>query len=144
MGSTKPSNTSKDMESVYNLSPRQKLRKASCKNDITAALVRVRGYIEKGWCQHVEALNHAGQQCDAEDPEAQCWCLTGAMYKSSLDELHQGLFQLYISDYMIQALGSRDLTKWNDAPCRTQSEVLDLIDIAIEKSENYESTLQLN
>lgn len=37
------------------------------------------------WAKKYYAYNAEGMQCDADDPEAVCWCLDGAVFKVVID-----------------------------------------------------------
>lgn len=94
-------------------------------------LVRARALVERGWCTGVEARDEHGNQCDESDsPSAVSWCMIGAVYRGARKE----------DDIALARKAARCLTatvgglldQWNDAPGRTQSEVLAAFDRAIE------------
>lgn len=96
-------------------------------------LTAIEALITKGWTQKAYARPHLDSllDCDATSPDAACYCLVGAAaaviypgMKSHLSALIRAIveanhtFQPYI--HMATAI-------WNDAPGRTQEEVLSLI-----------------
>ncbi len=53
--------------------------------DVERLLGRTADIIERGWCQHVSAKDKYGGEVRISDPEAVCFCLTGAVYKAADD-----------------------------------------------------------
>lgn len=90
---------------------------------VLACLIAARKRITpKGaWCRGACARNHFGNFTYTEDPAAVAWCVVGAI---ELDNGARGA--------LYAAMDSDDsLSAWNDAPGRTQKEVLALFDKAI-------------
>lgn len=92
-------------------------------------LKKARALLEKGWCQGHYAIGESGREVDAMSKSARCFCIDGALIRAN------GTDSEYIATAAIvrAALGKAAFSPigWNDAPGRTQSEVLDLMDRAI-------------
>jgi hypothetical protein len=91
---------------------------------IADKLCEARALIERGWCQIDQARDALGRDCDPHDPKAVCWCVYGAF--NAVDAPNEALKPLQL------ATGEILLANWNDAPERTQAEVLAAFDRAIE------------
>lgn len=89
-------------------------------------LTEARGYVAKGWTQGTLAKSNENRKVSFHSPRAVCWCALGALrlaggyYEEGQDALERLL------PY------ETELFTWNDAPGRTQAEVLALFDKAIE------------
>lgn len=95
---------------------------------VIEVLKESRALIEKGWCQIHTAVNHSGQSTWTGCPTACKWCAFGAVMAVTGD---------WNKPYAIlRDLTVGSLAEWNDAPGRTQAEVLDLFDRAIAKAES--------
>lgn len=88
-----------------------------------AELTRVRTKIVKGWTRASFARNASGSTVAPEDPEAVCWCIAGAFYACK---------------FTLNGVGWKALLQvnqvpvvFNDEECRSQADMLSLIDIAI-------------
>lgn len=85
-----------------------------------------RALVERGWCQGVLARNKNGKKCGHRSKHAVCFCALGALYRGGLE---------YWSDRFLhdaaEKLGAVNPVCFNDAPGRTQAEVLALFDEAI-------------
>lgn len=96
-------------------------------------LKKMRDLLAKGWTQGALARNRSGRKVRVKSNKAASFCIMGAHYhvrrmtsgKTMLDALFIAAVELNIPS----------LTSWNDARNRTQSEVLALIDRAIEIAE---------
>ena len=77
---------------------------------------------EGAWTQRELARTADGSPDAPDNPLATCWCAIGAI--ESLTNETYALRALYL-------MGVDDIAKWNDAPGRTQAEVLALFDRAI-------------
>lgn len=93
---------------------------------------------EVGWTQHESARNAAGRVVYFNDPSVTCFCISGAMAKSS--GMHMAWNEFEGWDLLRRVLiknpvGPFDPIDWNDAPGRTKAEVLDLFDRAIALAE---------
>ena len=95
---------------------------------VAATLAEARKLIAQGWTQ--------GKYKRVVDG-VECWCISGAMGQSAPDYKPRdlafaALFRaLRADDFYLSS--STNLIEWNDAPGRTQEEVLALIDRAIAK-----------
>ena len=99
-------------------------------------LQKSRGYLARGWTRHRSAVDAAGNACPTESARACQWCLTGAMKRAAYD-LGLGLADPMVLREARDALHDQmpklsALTFWNDEPHRTQRDVLDLLDRAID------------
>lgn len=80
---------------------------------------------EGAWCQQYYAKDAHGNDCMGWDHQAVCWCGVGAIEKAH-DELRG---QADVMEAAILAVGrvvglSSWASDWNDAPERTQAEVV--------------------
>jgi len=95
---------------------------------VAQVLTEARKLIAQGWTQgeYKRVVNGV-----------ECWCILGAMGQAASDYKPNGLafaalfHALRADDFYLSS--SSNLTEWNDAPGRTQEEVLALIDRAIAK-----------
>jgi hypothetical protein len=90
---------------------------------------------EGAWTTGDLARNFKGEAVNSRSPHAVCWCMSGAVRTASF----------YTSDWVagIDALGkvmSCSVPKFNDAPGRTQAEVLAKFDEAIAALEGGNDT----
>ena len=87
-------------------------------SDIAAKLDEARALIEKGWCQRAFEL-HSSQGA--------CYCTMGAFYRA-LGELSEDDEETAFRT-LIKAIGlpaeDTQVFEWNDAPERTQAEVIE-------------------
>jgi len=95
---------------------------------VAQVLIEARKLIAQGWTQ--------GEYKRVVDG-VECWCLLGAMdqaapYYKPRDLALAAVFYA-LGDDDLYLSSSSNLTEWNDAPDRTQKDVLDLIDRAIAK-----------
>ena len=92
-------------------------------------LVEMREYIARGWCQHDCAQNSKKEPVFFNSPDICFVCLTGALY---LVHPHLNLPTFHaLNSRLEKILGVESIGAWNDAPGRTQGEVLELLDTAI-------------
>lgn len=83
------------------------------------------------WQQHAWATNAAGEYVDDTDPDAVCFCASGAINRTA-----GGSFALTAAkakDAFWDTLGEKPL-RFNDAPGRTQAEVVTALRQAAEKA----------
>jgi hypothetical protein len=80
---------------------------------------------EGAWTQGVEARRADGRSVGFNDPIACSWCLAGAKWR--VGDL--------ASNRPWLALGLDSVSAWNDAPGRTQADVLALLDAKIKEGE---------
>jgi len=85
---------------------------------IAAKLDEARALVERGWTQDNFAQDASGQLVVSNSPEAVCFCAAGAVGRvqapwwESLAALEK-------------AVGTNNIVVWNDAPERTQAEVVE-------------------
>ena len=98
-------------------------------------LRRMRGLVARpgGWTQGANARNDRGEMVNYRNPQAVCWCLSGAAAAVSVDEGHTGLGTLIEIRTTLGPCGS--VWIWNDTAERTQAEVVAAIDATIERLE---------
>lgn len=101
---------------------------------MTAAqtLKEARKLIEKGWCQWVFAETSDRTTVDVMDVDACRWCASGAIRHAAKD----GCNNLDAYDIFQCVIGTDYVSEWNDAPDRTQAEVLAAFDKAIALAES--------
>lgn len=90
--------------------------------------------IAKGWCQYYAAIGAGGRPVFPGSSYACKWCLTGSLVGAI--SMKKGLASytelLRTSSFaMREALGTDALMAWNDAPDRTQEDVLAAFDKGI-------------
>ena len=76
---------------------------------------------EGAWCQDQMALDARGKPTIASSPNACRWCASGAIIAVSVRKLQA---RLNARVAIRESLGVASLTEWNDAPERTQDEVV--------------------
>jgi hypothetical protein len=91
-------------------------------NQIAEKLREARALIERGWCQGSSSRNN-------EDGTTS-YCLLGA-----LSTVNKRYHVYYTAKDHVEEILEVPIPVWNDAPGRTQAEVLDLFDRAIAKAE---------
>jgi hypothetical protein len=97
---------------------------------VAGKLREARALIERGWCKEAYARGTSGRKVNSQGRSAVCFCAVGAINR--------------VGKYGWDFSPERDLLKrvvgydpidWNDAPERTQAEVLAAFDKAIELAE---------
>lgn len=103
-------------------------------------LRQARALLAQGWCQGSAAQFEPGQSVTYASPRARAWCVLGACWRL-LDHDHETEWDVLAKlsfarhgNESLQALRDR-ATVWNDAPCRTQADVLARFDDAIRRLE---------
>lgn len=86
-------------------------------------LVKARSLIASGWTRGRLACDARSRCVTYDSDEARSWCALGALSRSAADGATVGKFRAQIS--------GGDIATWNDAPERTQEQVLDAFDRAI-------------
>jgi hypothetical protein len=76
--------------------------------------------VEDGWTQGHMARDADGDMADALGDRATCWCALGALYRAVGDD--GDLFR-NVSVTLARQIGTA-VPIWNDAPDRTQAEVI--------------------
>lgn len=78
------------------------------------------------WTQGYYARNARGQNVQVTSKNAVCWCLVGAVERVGGGDLEIEMLALAIDD---------SPPDWQDEPCRTHAEVLDVLDKTIALAE---------
>lgn len=107
----------------------------SAPTEVAEVLTAARALILKGWAQNFYAVDRAGLFVSPTDEAARAWCLSGAV----MTVLRAGTYDdpLETEDVaftLLQTLVGDAVTDWNDAPGRTQTEVVEILDKAIERA----------
>lgn len=87
-------------------------------------------YVKKGWCQHSSALSADGTVVSPSDGQAQRWCLLGALdaaYADSEVRHKVDVIDALCRKFIYGVASGLTLIAWNDAPARTQQDVIDLL-----------------
>lgn len=86
--------------------------------EFIAWLKRARKLVKKGWTQNAWARNRRGNELvTGSEGAAVCYCAWGAMHKTRPDPE--------------PGWDASEIIEWNDAPGRTQTEVLAMFDNSI-------------
>src|SRR5438105_478768 len=101
----------------------------------TAEILRqARALIERGWCQEAVALDSKSVVVDPISGDPVAVCVNGAIrravgyhWRSGIDDTPFRNAQ----EALESAAGAASIAVWNDAPKRTQAQVLALFDRAI-------------
>jgi len=110
-------------------------------SEVTKALTKARNKISSpnSWCQEVSARNSRNEQVPSDSIEACKWCIVGAMY-AVIDYRHTLLNPMFIlvekSIKTFRRVHANSFSKWNDDSSRTQQEVVDVLNAAIELSKS--------
>jgi hypothetical protein len=101
-------------------------------NAVADKLREAKALVAKGWTRGDWAKDAQGEPVFEREPEAVCWCASGALFAAS----EAGFASAgVLHDVFSQANEIETISVWNDAPERTQSEVLAAFDKAIELAE---------
>lgn len=95
------------------------------------ALKRIRQTLARGWTQQAMARNGFDIPVHAHSHEACKWCIYGAMDKIPMPAGIEGT----IHSLLIDKINGERISTWNDAPGRTQEQVLDIFDKLIFETE---------
>jgi hypothetical protein len=90
------------------------------------------------WTKGAYARDADGRRLSSSNhPSATCWCLLGAL--EAIDSYaRERLDAAYIIEDILDDISSASIALWNDDPRRTHSEVLSLLDDAIEIAKSRE------
>jgi len=89
---------------------------------MTVKETKVYRMIEAGWCQGEDARDRFGHRVMAKDPEACVFCLSGASWVVDLPTSSDNkLMNVLPKKFWF------DMAEWNDAPGRTQQQVLAML-----------------
>ena len=95
---------------------------------------------ESAWTKRAYARNERGHAVDSNSDAAVRWCLTGAVAKAVAKAAAQrdrryrryGVWNTRLA--LAEGIGGDGLQAWNDHDDRTHADVLELIDMALEKA----------
>lgn len=108
-------------------------------------LRRAKEYVSRGWCQHSPACDNVGFAVVPHDVKAVSWCVTGAVERAIFDVHgearppeggwgvggHRYRIARKIKPVIAALMQTDDEPGWNNAPGRTQAEVVALFDRAL-------------
>lgn len=100
---------------------------------VKEGLIKARAKVEEGWCQGAAARDKGGLAVAATSSDATRFCILGAINAARLDNGVSVIGELYCA--LKCEAGESSLAGFNDAPGRTQEEVLALFDKAIARVE---------
>jgi anti-sigma regulatory factor (Ser/Thr protein kinase) len=88
--------------------------------------------VREGWCQGVEAIDRCRAPVAPLAPQAVAWSLLGALVSAEGPEPSAERLQAVATamSAIAAVVGGRSLTTWNDAPGRTQREVVAVLERA--------------
>ena len=97
--------------------------------DVKQCLTAMRKLLEdpKHWIKGATAKDKNGKVVFAEDKQAMCWCLYGALNKCAGPQMSTFVTTLQTLDFSVTG----SIVSWNDHPITTHEEVLELLDKAI-------------
>lgn len=87
---------------------------------------------EGAWTQRFEARDHGGLLVATSADGACSWCLDGAIRRVTRSPLYSSARYNKAAVALSQACPTRSYINWNDAPGRTQAEVVALVRRAAE------------
>lgn len=95
-------------------------------------LLKAAELVERGWCQGTGAKNGAGREVSTTGRAAVCWCAEGALGRAAHGCEDHDFYAA--KNALLRALPSLVLSipEWNDAPGRTQAEVVAALRAAAE------------
>jgi hypothetical protein len=107
-------------------------RRAPLARALTAPVLRVATeLVARGWAQHAESRDAAHHPIHPASPAAASWSVTGAIYRAVHFDGTPERRALYEDAVRaVAALVGTALGRWNDAPERTQAEVVAALDRA--------------
>jgi len=77
---------------------------------------------EGAWTQSSFARSRTKRRVGPLSPKATCWCVMGALLKASSDGDDEALDQA--GELLTAIVPADSIVEWNDAPSRTQAEVV--------------------
>lgn len=99
---------------------------------VIEVLTEARALVEQGWTQRAWARDRFGNAGMWDEPTACEWCLVGALASAGFGSGYNSAWKI------LRELTGDPLSAFNDAPGRTQAEVLDLLDRAIARASEQE------
>lgn len=121
---------------------------AAVLRDAIAVLREARKLLECGWCQGALARNAENEKGLLCDSSACSWCVAGALKAAAmaLTGLGDRWVRLGAKDrarrLLRSVIGLKSITQWNDDRERTQAEVLEAVDRAVELGEQELAKLE--
>lgn len=105
---------------------------------VIEVLTEARAKVAAGWCQGPPAVDARGEPAYSAGDEACAWCAWGAIIAVAFyrDVGYEASAAL---DDEAELRGFNNSTTFNEAPGRTQAEVVDLFTKAIEKAKEQAS-----
>lgn len=94
---------------------------------VVDVLRQARERVASGWCQRWLAVDSRGHPIHYSDPNACEFCAMGAISVSG-----NKIDSYFAFDLLRTAIGNESIATWNDDPFRTQRQVVDAFDKAIE------------
>ena len=85
------------------------------------------------WTQGTLARNRHGDYANPASADAECWCASGAIAAVERSNAAGAI----ATDTLLAELahsGHRRIWEWNDEPCRTQVEVIDMFAAAVNRA----------
>ena len=83
--------------------------------------------VQKGWCQDAFALDAEGKPVSSRSRKAIAWCALGALCRVYMSNDNDRLEQA-MKELRLQLPGKHStISSWNDAPERTQAEVVTML-----------------
>jgi hypothetical protein len=94
--------------------------------------------VASGWCQGEDARDAAGDSVEFWSADARAWSLLGALVTPShatpLGEVVVPLAELAAAVVVVaEVLQTQSLKDWNDAPGRTQEQVVSALDVTLDR-----------
>lgn len=98
--------------------------------DLVEQALAARDRVAAGWCQNFLALRADGDWCwQPDDPDAVAWCVRGAVMAEKVEPLFMDWFYENRATEAERRRHCIDAAVfWNNAPERTQAEVVALLD----------------
>lgn len=98
--------------------------------DVQEVLNKAADLLEKpgAWTQGVFARNRRGNVCSPTDDTARCFCVSGAVQRVVGGFASPTFYSVVdLLNAMARRRNARHIAHWNDAPGRTQSEVVEAL-----------------
>ena len=99
-------------------------------DETTALLMRARGFLERGWCKGVLAVNANKQMVNPCSKQAVAWCAGGALFAAGVLPL-LGIPHHPAFDRLMEAMGGESIARFNNRQ-ETVEPVIAAFDRAIE------------
>lgn len=80
-------------------------------------------YIRRGWTTGTYARDAAGKRCDMHSPRASCWCASAAIILCI--PVDNDALRSFTDSVLSMGF---TIAQWNDAPGRTQQEVIEALE----------------